>query len=173
MNKVRAYIGLGANLGEPTQTVRVAIHALGQLHDTQVLAVSSLYGSAPVGDGADGPNYINAVVQLETELTAHELLDELQQIESEHGRERSYRNAPRTLDMDILLYGNACLHDERLTVPHPRMCERGFVLLPLAEIASELTWLAADGKIQVLSQLLPLVNGQDVSRLTNHNPNFI
>ncbi|HEY9104100.1 2-amino-4-hydroxy-6-hydroxymethyldihydropteridine diphosphokinase [Chitinimonas sp.] len=134
---VRAFIGLGANLGDAQATVRAAMAALGELPQTRLVATSSLYRSAPVGY-LDQPDFINAVAAIDTELAPHALLDGLLGIEQVHGRQRSFRNAPRTLDMDLLLYGERQLHDERLTVPHPRMLERGFVLLPLAEIAAGL-----------------------------------
>jgi 2-amino-4-hydroxy-6-hydroxymethyldihydropteridine diphosphokinase len=103
------------------------------LPQTRVLKASSLYRSAPVD--AQGPDFINAVAQIETALTPHELLKALQGLEDAAGRERSYRNAPRTLDLDVLLYGDVRLGDKALTLPHPRMKERAFVLLPLAEVA--------------------------------------
>lgn len=131
---VPAYVGLGANLGDAQATVRAAMAALAELPQTRLLAASSLYRSAPVGY-LDQPDFINAVAAIETELAPHALLDGLLSIEQQHGRQRSFRNAPRTLDMDLLLYGERQLHDERLTVPHPRMLERAFVLLPLAQLA--------------------------------------
>ncbi|QDQ27421.1 2-amino-4-hydroxy-6-hydroxymethyldihydropteridine diphosphokinase [Chitinimonas arctica] len=132
-----AYIGLGANLGEAAETVAAAMLRLDQLPATRLLASSSLYGSAPVGY-LDQPDFINAVAAVETGLEPHALLDGLLAIEQHFGRLRSFRNAPRTLDMDLLLFGVLQCHDERLTLPHPRMLERAFVLLPLAEIAAEL-----------------------------------
>lgn len=159
-----AYIGLGANLGDAQTTLRHAIAMLGELPHTKVQSVSSFYGSAPMGEGADGPNYTNAVAKLKTTLTAHELLNALQTIETNNGRERSHRNAPRTLDLDILLYGDMVLNDEKLTIPHPRMTERGFVLLPLDEITPDLMWIDASGS-QSLKHLLPQIMGQDVVRL--------
>jgi 2-amino-4-hydroxy-6-hydroxymethyldihydropteridine diphosphokinase len=133
----RAYVGLGANLGEPRHHVEDAIEALKALPESRLTAVSSLYRSAPVGY-AGQPDFINAVAELETALAPAALLDRLQDIERRHGRERSFRNAPRTLDLDLLLYGEARADSERLTLPHPRMHERTFVLQPLTEIAPDI-----------------------------------
>jgi len=133
---VIAYVALGANLGDPQRALRDAMARLGRLPDTTVTARSSLYRTAPVG--ATGPDFINAVVQLRTALTAPALLDALLAIETEAGRERPWPNAPRTLDLDLLLYGGARIDSPRLTVPHPRMKERAFVLVPLHEIAPDL-----------------------------------
>lgn len=130
---VTAYVGLGANLGDARAAVRQALDELGALPGTRLVRASSLYRSAPVDAG--GPDYLNAVAELCTSLGPHELLAELQRIEQAAGRERPYRNAPRTLDLDLLLYGALRLDDPVLTLPHPRMRERAFVLLPLAEIA--------------------------------------
>ena len=130
---VIAYVGLGANLGDPAGAVRKAIERLGELPQTRVLRASSLHPTKP--HEASGPDFINAVAQLETRLDAMELFAQLQAIESDFGRERPYRNAPRTLDLDLLLYGSARIASAHLTVPHPRMWEREFVLLPLREIA--------------------------------------
>ncbi|MGL4767836.1 MAG: 2-amino-4-hydroxy-6-hydroxymethyldihydropteridine diphosphokinase [Formosimonas sp.] len=131
---VTAYIALGANLGDAPATVRRALSELAQLPHTTLTAQSSLYRSPPFGENADGPDYINAVAQIQTTLTPHELLDHLQRLEQHYGRERHYPNAPRTLDLDIVLYGDVVMQDERLTIPHPRMHERAFVLLPLSEL---------------------------------------
>ncbi|MBE2264146.1 MAG: 2-amino-4-hydroxy-6-hydroxymethyldihydropteridine diphosphokinase [Burkholderiaceae bacterium] len=130
---VLAFVGLGANLGDAAQAVRDAIEAVGRLPLTRVTSRSSLYRSAP--HETDGPDYINAVVALQTGLNAPELLAGLQGLERDAGRQRPYRYAPRTLDLDLLLYGTGQIHSPRLTVPHPRMAERAFVLAPLAEIA--------------------------------------
>lgn len=129
---VTAWIGLGANLGDARAALRGAVWAMGALPDTRVLRVSSLYRSAPVDAG--GPDYLNAVAELRTCLAPLRLLHALQAIEQAAGRERPYRNAPRTLDLDLLLYGEQRLGGAELTVPHPRMWERAFVLLPLAEL---------------------------------------
>lgn len=133
---VAAYIGLGANLGDAAGAVHAAIGKLGDMRCTRVVRVSSLYRTAP--HEASGPDFVNAVVHVETYLDAMELLSQMQAIENEAGRERPYRNAPRTLDLDLLLYGSGRIASERLSVPHPRMSERAFVLVPLAEIAPEL-----------------------------------
>lgn len=132
---VTAFVGLGANLGDARAAVEAALHALADLPLTRLLGRSRLYRSAP--HEACGPDFINAVAQLETGLTAPALLDALQVLEAAAGRQRPYRNAPRTLDLDLLLYGDACLASPRLTVPHPRLYERAFVLQPLAELAPE------------------------------------
>jgi 2-amino-4-hydroxy-6-hydroxymethyldihydropteridine diphosphokinase len=133
---VDAFVGIGANLGDPAAAVAGATDALAALPGTTLVAASSLYRTAPVD--SHGPDYVNAVAQLRTRLTAPELLDRLQALEQASGRERLYRNAPRTLDLDLLLYGAARIASERLVVPHPRMRERAFVLVPLAEIAPQL-----------------------------------
>jgi len=130
---VHAWVGLGANLGDARAALRGAVRALADLPGTQLRQVSSLYRSAPVDAG--GPDYLNAVAELHTQLPALALLHALQAIEQAAGRERPYRNAPRTLDLDVLLYGDERHATAELTVPHPRMGERAFVLLPLAEIA--------------------------------------
>jgi len=133
---VLAALGVGANLGDPRTAVRKAIEDLAQLPGTVTVAVSSLYRSAPLD--ADGPDYVNAVVQVRTALSPDALLAALQAIEQQAGRERPYRNAPRTLDLDILLYGEHRLDRDDLQIPHPRMWQRAFVVLPLAEIAPDL-----------------------------------
>jgi len=125
-------VGVGANLGDAEATVRAALGALGQLPQTQWVASSSLYRSAPVQ--AHGPDFINAVAELRTMLSALALLHLLQDIEHGFGRVRSVRNAPRTLDLDLLLYGDQVLQGDELTLPHPRAHLRSFVLLPLAEL---------------------------------------
>jgi len=135
-DSVIATLGVGANLGDPRTAVRKAIGDLAQLPSTVTVAVSSLYGSAPLD--ADGPDYVNAVVQVRTALSPDALLTALQAIEQQAGRERPYRNAPRTLDLDILLYGEQRVDREDLQIPHPRMWQRAFVVLPLAEIAPDL-----------------------------------
>ncbi len=133
--RVQAFVGLGANLGDAQATLHAALAALARLPHTTLRTSSSFYRSAPIDSG--GPDYLNAVVLLETQLEAHALLTELQRIEHSFGRERPYRNAPRTLDLDLLLYGAQRINDLRLTVPHPRLHERAFVLRPLAEIAPD------------------------------------
>lgn len=128
-----AYVGLGANLGDAPATLEAAFTALAALPATALRARSSIYRSAPID--SSGPDYLNAVAMLETALPSIALWGELQRIEHEHARERPYRNAPRTLDLDLLLYGELRIDTAALTLPHPRLHERAFVLLPLAQIA--------------------------------------
>jgi 2-amino-4-hydroxy-6-hydroxymethyldihydropteridine diphosphokinase len=149
----RAFVAIGANLGDARDTVLRAMDDLDRLPRTRVSARSSLYRSAPVDAG--GPDFVNAVVALETGLDPHALLAELQRLEAGAGRERPYRNAPRTLDLDLLRHGDAVLDTPQLSLPHPRIAERAFVLLPLAEIAPE----------QVTSQQLAQVADQRIERL--------
>ncbi len=138
MNPTRAYIGLGSNLADPRGQLLAALEALGRLPMTRVTAASSLYASDPLGP-ADQPRYVNAVAALDTGLAPLALLDALQAIESEQGRVRkAERWGPRTLDLDILLYGDHVLDEPRLRVPHYHMHARAFVLYPLAEIAADL-----------------------------------
>lgn len=165
MAQVTAYIGLGANLGDARAAVVSAIGALADMPQTQLQAQSRLYTSAPMGENATGDHYVNAVVQLSTALSARDLLNELQRIERAFGRERSVRNAPRTLDLDVLLYGDACIEDEVLSIPHPRMIERAFVLRPLFDIAPELSWHNAHGQKISLEQCLQHVAEQDIQLL--------
>jgi len=131
-----AYVGLGANLGEPRQQLKRALRALDAIPRTRVVKASSLYRSEPMGY-ASQPEFVNAVARLETGLTAARLLEELQAIEARHGRTRSFANAPRTLDLDLLLFGESTIETAKLAVPHPRMHERAFVLAPLLEIAPD------------------------------------
>ena len=133
-----AYVGVGSNLDDPRAQVLSAFTELDKLPHTRVVKKSSLYRSAPIGH-ADQPDFVNAVAQLETGLPAERLLAELQQVEQRHGRMRSFPNAPRTLDLDVLLFGDARIQSAELVVPHPRMHERAFVLEPLLEIAPELS----------------------------------
>lgn len=136
-----AYVGIGSNLKDPRAQVLQAFNELDGLPHTRVVKKSSLYRSAPIGHAAQ-PDFINAVAQLETGLPAERLLAELQEIEARHGRERSFPNAPRTLDLDVLLFGNAVLDTPSLKLPHPRMHQRAFVLKPLLEIAPQLPFHA-------------------------------
>jgi 2-amino-4-hydroxy-6-hydroxymethyldihydropteridine diphosphokinase len=129
----RVFVGVGANLGDARATLARAVDALGALPQTRLVAVSRLYRSAPVD--AQGPDFVNAVVELRTGLTPRDLLSALHAIEHAHGRERPHRNAPRTLDLDLLLYGQRVVEVPGLTVPHPRLHERAFVLRPLADLA--------------------------------------
>lgn len=150
---VPAYVALGANLGDARRTVRQAVQDLGRLPQTRLVRVSSLYRTAPVD--SSGPDYINAVAEVATSLTPHALLAELQRLELAAGRERPYLNAPRTLDLDILLYDDLTLDSSTLTIPHPRMATRAFVLVPLAEIAPQLLG----------AEQLEAVRGQAIERL--------
>ncbi len=150
----QAFVGLGANLGDKAATLEAALVAVGALSQTQLLKVSSFYRSAPVDAG--GPDFLNAVALINTELAPEVLLDALQAIELAHGRERPFINAPRTLDLDLLLYGDQHIATARLIVPHPRLTERAFVLLPLLEIAPDRADLAAH---------LPGVADQRIERL--------
>ena len=131
-----AYIALGSNLEEPQRQLQAGFAALARLPDTQLVAQSSLYRSAPVGY-ANQPDFVNAVAVIHTTLTPRALLDALLSIERMHGRVREFPNAPRTLDLDIALYGERVINEPGLTVPHPRMHQRAFVLAPLAEIAPD------------------------------------
>jgi 2-amino-4-hydroxy-6-hydroxymethyldihydropteridine diphosphokinase len=128
----RAFVGVGANLGDATATVRAALRALGQVPDTELVASSSLYRSAPVQ--AIGPDFVNAVAELRTALDPIALLHRLQSIEQTFGRVRSVRNAPRTLDLDLLLFGECVMQGPELVLPHPRAHLRAFVLWPLVEL---------------------------------------
>ncbi|MDR0260577.1 MAG: 2-amino-4-hydroxy-6-hydroxymethyldihydropteridine diphosphokinase [Comamonas sp.] len=131
----QAFIGLGANLGDRGSVLAQAVQAITQLPDTQLTSLSSLYVTAPVD--ASGPDFLNAVVAVRTRLAPLDLLHALQAIELAAGRERPYRNAPRTLDLDVLCYGDLLQDTPELILPHPRMAERAFVLLPLAELAPD------------------------------------
>ena len=159
MANTMAYIGIGANLGDARANVADVLERLARLPGSALQAVSNLYQSAPVDAGGD--DYINAVARIETALSPIELLRALHEIELAHGRERPYRNAPRTLDLDLLLYGDEQIATAELQVPHPRMAERAFVLIPLLELASD---LAIPG-LGTARQFLPAVSGQAVSKL--------
>lgn len=150
---VSAYVALGANLGDAAATLRQALCDLAAVPDTELVLASSLYRSAPVD--AVGPDFINAVAQLRTTLSPYELLAALQRLEQAAGRQRPYRNAPRTLDLDLLLYADLQQDDPMLTLPHPRMTQRAFVLVPLAEIAPE----------RVSASELQAVRAQTIARL--------
>lgn len=161
MNPVAAYVGLGANLGDPAQALRDAIAQLSRLPQTTLARTSSFYSSAPVDAGGD--DFVNAVVRVDTTLAPHALLEALQGIEHDFGRERPFRNAPRTLDLDLLLYGEQVIADELLQVPHPRMGGRAFVLLPLLDIAPDIE-IPGIGRA---STLLAGVGDQAIRRLPN------
>jgi len=157
---IRAYVALGSNLGDPLATVQDAFAALRALPETTLAAASSLYRSAPVGL-KNQPDFINAVAALDTRLAAESLLEALFAIEARFGRARSVKNAPRTLDLDLLLYGGETRATPRLILPHPRMHERAFVLLPLLEIAPE-AMIPGHG---AAAALLDGVRGQSLCRL--------
>jgi 2-amino-4-hydroxy-6-hydroxymethyldihydropteridine diphosphokinase len=129
-------VALGSNLDNPEEQVRTGLRELAALPETRLTGASSLYRSAPVGY-RDQPDFVNAVARIETALRPRALLDHLLAIERRHGRVREFPNAPRTLDLDIVLYGDVTLREPGLTIPHPRMHERAFVVVPLAEIAPE------------------------------------
>jgi len=156
-----AFIGLGSNLGAPEAQLRRAIAALAELPQSRLLAASSLYRSAPVGN-ADQADFVNAVVQVCTALAPQALLEALLQTEQRFGRERSFRNAPRTLDLDLLLYDAQRIAVPGLELPHPRMHERAFVLAPLVEIAPDCT-IPGRGRA---AALLARCAGQSVERLS-------
>jgi len=133
---VPAYVALGANLRDPEAQIKAGFEELAMLPKTRLAAVSSLYRSAPVGY-AEQPDFVNAVAKIETALGPRELLDALLAIERRRGRVRDFQNAPRTLDLDVILYGETQHDEEGLKIPHPRMHERAFVVVPLAEIAPD------------------------------------
>lgn len=155
----RAFIALGANLEDPAAQVRAALADLTGSGDIALVAASSLYRTAPIG--ADGPDYINAVAAVDTPLPPAGLLSRLFAVEAHFGRTRSYRNAPRTLDLDLLLYDDQVLDGPELTLPHPRLHLRAFVLVPLAEIAPD---LALPGRGSVTAWL-PAVANQRIEKL--------
>ncbi|MET3390726.1 2-amino-4-hydroxy-6-hydroxymethyldihydropteridine diphosphokinase [Variovorax sp. 1140] len=150
---MQAFVAIGANLGDAQAAVKAAMEAIGTIERTVVTARSSLYRSAPIE--SSGPDYINAVVAVRTGLTAEAFLSELQLLEDQAGRERPFPNAPRTLDLDLLTHGNTVKDTPALSLPHPRMRERAFVLKPLAEIAP--------GKVPRAA--LARVSGQVIERI--------
>lgn len=160
MQLSRAYVGLGANLGQPLTAMREAASSLAASPGISHLRASSVYVSAPIDAG--GPDFYNAVVAFDTDLAPEALLNHLLAIEQAHGRERPFRNAPRTLDLDLLLYAGMQVQTERLTLPHPRMHERAFVLAPLAELAPNLV-VPSHGSV---AMLLTRVSGQRISRVS-------
>ncbi len=159
----RCFVAIGANLGDPIATVSKAIEALRDLPDTEFIAASSLYRTAPVGLKHQ-PDFINAVVELFAVSPAPTLLEMLFAIEARFGRRRSIRNAPRTLDLDLLLYGDEISDDPHLTLPHPRLHERAFVLAPLAEIAPRLV-IPGRGPV---AELLAGCADQHIEKLVAH-----
>ncbi|HCI01958.1 MAG: 2-amino-4-hydroxy-6-hydroxymethyldihydropteridine diphosphokinase [Oceanospirillaceae bacterium] len=154
--KHNAYIGIGSNLETPADQVQQAIHELGNLPHCQLLKASSLYASKPMGP-QDQPDYINAVVHLDTDLEPLALLDALQELEHLHRRVRKQHWGPRTLDLDMLLYNEETINHARLQVPHPGLTQRNFVLYPLAEINSQLS-LPNGTSLQQLLQDCPLAD---------------
>ena len=159
MTGERVFVGLGANLGDAQATLKHALVALAALPQTRLVAQSALYRTAPVL--ASGPDFINAVVELQTALPPLQLLQALQAIEAAHGRERPYPNAPRTLDLDLLLYGQRVEQQPGLEVPHPRLHERAFVLQPMLELAPQL----AHPRLGPLQPLLAATAHQPIERL--------
>jgi 2-amino-4-hydroxy-6-hydroxymethyldihydropteridine diphosphokinase len=158
---VTAYVGLGANLDDPLEQLRSAARELERLPDTRHVRCSSFYRSAPVGVTAQ-PDFINAVCRLETALSARALMQALLHLESSHGRVRGPRKGgPRTLDLDLLLYGQETLHEPGVTVPHPRLHERAFVLAPLAELDPQ-THIPGRGPV---AALLAACAGQRIEKL--------
>lgn len=160
-----AFVGLGSNLTRPVTQVRDALQELRQLPGSRLVRHSPLYRSAPIGP-PDQPDYVNAVAMLATELDPFDLLDALQLIEERHGRERSVRWGPRTLDLDLLLYADRHIDSPRLKVPHPQMHRRAFVLVPLHDIAPQLT-VPGHG---ALSTLLAVVDGQGLQPVDEDDP---
>jgi 2-amino-4-hydroxy-6-hydroxymethyldihydropteridine diphosphokinase len=158
---VDAFIGLGSNLDNPVQQILSAQQAIARLPGVEEIACSPLYGSSPVGPQQQ-PDYINAVMAVRTGLTAQELLAELQQIENAHGRVRTLRWGARTLDLDVLLYGQQIINDSNLVVPHVEIANRAFVLYPLADIVSPDFYIPGHGK---LSDLLAGCPPQEIQRL--------
>ena len=158
----RAWVGLGANLGDPVAQIRSALRDLDAIAGTRLVRTSSLYRSAPWG-GVEQPPFVNAVAELETRLLPRELLDALLAIEQRHGRIRDgSRWGPRTLDLDLLLHGDHRLDEGSLTLPHPHLAERAFVLVPLAEIAPD---LRVPG-VGLVSDLLARIDGAQCERLS-------
>lgn len=158
MTETLVYIGLGANLGDARTVLAAAYAELQQLPETRRHRCSPWFRTAPID--SSGPDYLNAVACFDTTLSPQAVLEALQRIELAHGRERPYRNAPRTLDLDVLLYGDRSIATPTLTVPHPRMHERAFVLQPLAALAPEVV-IPGRGPV---SALLPSVAAQAIVR---------
>jgi len=159
---VVAFIALGSNLEQPAMQVIQALKAIDAIPAIRILKQSSLYRSTPVGYD-DQPDFINAVAEIETTLPALDLLHALQAIETSHGRERTFRNAPRVLDLDLLLYDDTVMQSAELTIPHPRMHERAFVLLPLVEIAPKLL-IPGHGKA---AALVSATLGQGIEKINS------
>jgi 2-amino-4-hydroxy-6-hydroxymethyldihydropteridine diphosphokinase len=165
MSMARAFIGFGGNVGDTRQLITDAIVCLAQRCELQVLAKSCFYQSAPFQ--ATGGDYINSVIEIETQLSPYGLLHVCQAVEQEFGRERPYANAPRTIDLDILAFEGVSQADTELTIPHPRIIERSFVLLPLLEIAPDF-FLPNWGELKAY---LPKVADQRIEKLACRNCN--
>lgn len=150
---IRAYVGLGGNLDDPIVYLRAAMAALGRLPGTALVAISAFYRSAPIGL-ADQPDFVNCVCALDTRLGARDLMHAMLDIEKAHGRVRSVPGGPRTLDLDLLLYGDRVCDEPGLTLPHPRLHERAFVLFPLREMAPDLI-VPGRGRVADLATALP------------------
>ena len=166
----KAYVALGSNLCDPASQVNNAFSALAKMPNTTVLQCSSLYQSEPVGYD-NQPDFINAVAEIETDLTPESLLTALFDIEQSFGRERPFTNAPRILDLDLLLYDSVVQKTDFLTLPHPRLHLRGFVLLPLAEIAPDLV-ISHEDVIPQHSNVVKLADtfrNQGIQKLSNHS----
>lgn len=159
MSLTTCYIGIGSNLGDARAYVEQAIARLGQMSSTRLAAQSSLFRTAPVDAGGD--DYVNAVARIETQLPPEQLLQELQAIEQDFGRDRPYQNAPRTLDLDILLYGAQLISSASLQIPHPRMTQRAFVLIPLLQLDPFLT-IPGQGPAHAF---VPSVAGQAIRKI--------
>ncbi|MBU6468072.1 MAG: 2-amino-4-hydroxy-6-hydroxymethyldihydropteridine diphosphokinase [Betaproteobacteria bacterium] len=145
----QVFIGLGSNLEEPEQQLKQAIHALANTKNCKLIHTSPFYLTKPVGY-LNQPDFINAVVEIDTSLSPKELLKEIQHIEQQHGRVRTFQNAPRTLDLDILAFDQLRYQDDELTIPHPRMHNRAFVLIPFNDIAGDFE-LPGLGKVNDLA----------------------
>lgn len=157
--QVTAYIGIGSNLGDACSNVKRALLELEKLDETRLTGQSTLFRTAPVD--ADGDDYINAVARVDTQLPAQELLEQLQALEQTFGRQRPYVNAPRTLDLDILLYGQQKILSDSLTVPHPRLTQRAFALIPLLQI-DPLISIPGQGPAH---HFVPAVAGQKIRKI--------
>lgn len=160
MAEIAAYIALGSNLSDPIAQIEQAWGELGRLPKTRLTACSSLYQTKPVGY-AEQPDFINAVAAIVTQLSPRTLLAALLDIEARHARRRTFKNAPRSLDLDLLLYDGLVMHEHGLTLPHPRMSERAFVLAPLAEIAAD-ALIPGHGRV---ADCLAQVDCSDILRL--------
>ena len=169
-NPVRAFVAFGANLGNPTAALTCALTALDALPETRVVACSSRYHSAPLGVPEAQPDYINAAIALDTGLSPRALLDALLEIETAAGRRRNAPLAPRPIDLDLLLHGDVIMQSPALTLPHPRLHQRGFVLLPLMEIAPDLI-IPGIGSLAPLLEI-ECVRKQRVVRVLEAHPSM-